>query len=370
MEASNAPRAPTWHCSNNAGAQGEHSSGNSLLGHNHSLHPPYPLRADPQDAAGPAEDEVLSPHLSRLAETSPHADAAEPVAPSLTAISHHHDNDNARASFIAQQQPEHESDHCHALPDSEGPITAEPPDNQQEGVGRVSAPAALPEAGPSSSEVLQPADLPVSRARRGYANGSTAPRHLAPVPPVRRGSYVSSMGRSTATAAPLHNQTHDGTGSPAARSLPRVGSPAAHGGMHPRGDLAGPSRGESPHTSMLRRAPGSDTHGVHTNDSRDAQLQQGVHSDGELAGVVDSFMGAIMQQGSDDEGNGEVVEERGMFQQCYKGHCNLSQNKEVMCAVCPAVFASFLHAMILCWKGSTASGGHACAASCPTTCSN
>ncbi|KAL3147614.1 hypothetical protein ABBQ38_014665 [Trebouxia sp. C0009 RCD-2024] len=330
VEASNAPRAPTWHRSNNAGAQGERSSGNSLLGsHNHSLHPTHPPKADPQDAAGPAEDEVLSPHLSRLAETSPHANAAEPVALSLTAISRHHEN--AHASSVAQQQPEDESNHHHALPDSEALLTAAPPGNQLEGAGRASAPAALPEAGPSTSEVLQPADVPVSRARRGYANGSAAPRHLTPVPPARRGGYSSHMGRSTATAAPSHNHTHDGTGSPAARSLPGICSPAAHGSMHHRGELAGPSRGAggSPNTSMLRRAPASDSHGLHANDSRDAQLQQGMHLDGELAGVVDSFVGAIMQEGSDDEGNGEVVDERGMFQQCYKGHCNLSQNKEV-----------------------------------------
>ena len=352
VEASNAPRAPTWHCSNHAGAQTERSSGNSPVGsHNHSLHPTHQPGADPQNAAGAAEDEVLSPHLSRLAETSPGADAAQPVAPSFAAISHH--RDSAHASSSAEQQPEDESEHCHALPDSEGPLAAAPPAHHLEGAAWASAPADSPQAGPSRS-LPYPADLPVSRARRGHANGSGAPRYLTPVPPARgRGGYISSMGRSTATAAPVHNHTHDGTGSPAACSLPGGHSPAAHG-VHPRADLAGPSRGDSgsPSASMLGQAPGSDAHGLHTNDSRDAQLQQGVHPDNELTGVVDSFVGGIMQEGSDDEGNGEVVDERDMFQQCYKGHCHLSQNKEVVFAVSPAVIACYLPVMSMCWMVS------------------
>lgn len=43
-----------------------------------------------------------------------------------------------------------------------------------------------------------------------------------------------------------------------------------------------------------------------------------------------------VQEESDDEADGEVVEERGMFHRCYKGHCNLSQNREVCFTVASA----------------------------------
>ena len=69
----------------------------------------------------------------------------------------------------------------------------------------------------------------------------------------------------------------------------------------------------------------------------------------QLTGVVDSFVGAIVQEGSDDDGDGEVVEEWGMFQQCYKGHCNLSLNKGVSDMLSEFGFAQrlcFLWAML------------------------
>lgn len=360
MEASNAPRAPTWHCSNNVGAQGERSSGNSLLGsHTHSLQPTYRAGADHQEAAGPAEDEVLSPHLSRLAESSPRADAAEPAAPSPTATSHHCDTGHASSTA---QQPADEAGHQHAVQDCKVALTAEQPASQLVGAGSAPGPAVSLEAGPSRSAAPQPADLPFSHARRGYQTGSEAPRHLTPVPRARRGGYTSGLRRSSATAAPLHAQTQDGLVNPAAPSLPGVSLPAAHGRAHPRAVLASPGRGESgsPSSSMLQGEPDADTHGPHTNDSRDGQLQQRMDPDAELAGVVDSFVGAIMQDGSDDEGNGEVVDERGMFQQCYKGHCNLSQNKEVVCAVSVPCFISCCFpdlAWGLCWMCPRPMGG-------------
>lgn len=56
------------------------------------------------------------------------------------------------------------------------------------------------------------------------------------------------------------------------------------------------------------------------------QLQ---HSRGHSAEAMDSFVGAIMLGASDDDADGEVVDESDMYQQCYYGHCNLSQSKEV-----------------------------------------
>ena len=63
----------------------------------------------------------------------------------------------------------------------------------------------------------------------------------------------------------------------------------------------------------------------------DDQLQ---HSRGNSAEAMDSFVGAIMRGASDDDADGEVVDESDMYQQCYYGHCNLSQTKEVHSCFC------------------------------------
>lgn len=47
---------------------------------------------------------------------------------------------------------------------------------------------------------------------------------------------------------------------------------------------------------------------------------------------VDSHVGAIMEADDDDGGNGEEVEESGMFQTRFAGHCNSSGCREV-CSV-------------------------------------
>lgn len=45
-------------------------------------------------------------------------------------------------------------------------------------------------------------------------------------------------------------------------------------------------------------------------------------------GGVDSHVGAIMEAG-DNEGDGEEVEESGMFQTSFHGHCNRTGCREV-----------------------------------------
>ena len=47
-----------------------------------------------------------------------------------------------------------------------------------------------------------------------------------------------------------------------------------------------------------------------------------------LAGGEDSYIGAIWEL-SDEEDDGEVVEEDGMFDMVYTGHCNKQGCKEV-----------------------------------------
>ena len=47
-----------------------------------------------------------------------------------------------------------------------------------------------------------------------------------------------------------------------------------------------------------------------------------------LAGGEDSYIGAIWEV-SDEEDDGEVVEEDGMFDMVYTGHCNKQGCKEV-----------------------------------------
>lgn len=347
------------------------------------MQPPYQAGAhhqEAEEAAGMAEDEVLSPRLFRLAETSPHADTAETVAPPPASIGHQCNDGRACSSA---QHAAAGSVHPQALPDGEGLLTEEQPDREEPGSQLpgacwASAATVSPEAGPSRSAAPLSADLPVPQARRGHASSNEAPhpadlpvsrvgrghasssealhpasfagsparrshasndeaQHPAdlPVPCATRRDPANSMQRrSTATAGQSRAQSHDGRASPVAHSLPGVSLPVAHGVMHHRAVLASPGRAESgsPNPSMAADRPGSSAQRHQPNDSRDAQLQQRLRSDtdAELAGVVDSFVGAIVQEGSDDEGDGEVVEERGMFQQCYKGHCNLTQNKEVM----------------------------------------
>lgn len=394
VEASNAPRAPTWHCSNSALAHGDPSSGNSPRGsHNHSLQPPTyhagAHRQEAEEAAGMAEDEVLSPHLSRLAETSPHPDTAEPVVLPSSSIGHQRNTDPACSSA---QQPTAASVHQHALPEGEDP-TVEEQSAREKGLshppGVFGAPDAnvSPDAGPSGSAALHSADVAASRPRRCHASTSEAPHpaglsaprarhghlgHLASLsanreqasqaceaphadlPAPRHGHAGSMLRRSTATAAQSRPQNHNGRASPVPRSPPGVSSPSAHGAMHPRAALASPGRAESgsPSSSVLADCPGPNAQGHQADDSSNAQLQQRQHSDAnaETRGVVDSFVGAIMQEGSDDEGNGEVVDERGMFQQCYKGHCNLSLNKEVMLHAGPFIHGVYLSmSMFLSW---------------------
>ncbi len=46
----------------------------------------------------------------------------------------------------------------------------------------------------------------------------------------------------------------------------------------------------------------------------------------------DSHVGAIVEAGDGDEGDGEEVEESGMFLTSFRGHCNRSGSREVRTA--------------------------------------
>ena len=315
VEASTAPRrAPLWHRSNSVLAHAEPSSGNSPRGsYNHSIQRP----SDPSDchqqldteAAGPAEDEVLSPHQSRLAETNPHATSAGDVA-SPTADNVSHLLDTRPSCSSAQQPPAAASAHASAQPkDNDGPVAA-----QHTVLDPLSS--RLPDAEPASAHAR-----PLDAGPRGMER-----QRLAELPvPEGRQAHQRSMPRRSTAAAQATSQTESHIARAVAHS-----PPGAAGSC--RAAASSPERAESgsPNSADLAEGPDHSTQGHQTNRSQDAQLQQDISHDAELAGVVDSFMGAIMQGGSDDEGNDEVVDERGMFQQCYKGHCNLSLNKQVL----------------------------------------
>ena len=312
---STAPRGPpTWHRSNSVLAHAEPSSANSPRGsYNHSTQPPaYQSESHQQldtEAAGPVEDEVLSPHQSRLAETSPHATSAGDVAsPTADSISHHLDT---RPSCSSAQQPAAAaSAHASALPrGGNGQMAAQHTVLDPLSTGLLdarpaSACAALSDVEPSGLQAPHSVELPLPQARQAHQRGMAR--------------------RSTTTADQPPSQTQ----SPIARAAAHS-PPGAVGSCRAASASPGRAESDSPNSSVLAEGPDHSAQGRQTNRSRDAQLQQDLSHDAELAGVVDSFVGAIMQEGSDDEGNDEVVEERGMFQQCYKGHCNLSHNKQV-----------------------------------------
>ena len=295
----------------------EPSSGNSPRGsYNHSTQPPADLARAPQDGAevaGPVEDEALSPHQSRLAESSPHAATAETIASPVNSISHGLDTwpssssaqQPAAAAFVHALVPSQDNDNTNddADDDHDGQVPA-PLAAVHADAGTAVAPVPSVGSGPNGLEPLHPADMPVSRARR---------------------SQQSNILRRFTSAAMAANHRAAAYSPPGAANNHRATS-SDRAALH-RAVAASPSRGESgsPGSSVLAQLPADSTHG------QAAHLRRGMSHDAELAGVVDSFEGAIMQERSDEEGNGEVVDERGMFQQCYKGHCNLSVNKEVLC---------------------------------------
>ena len=106
------------------------------------------------------------------------------------------------------------------------------------------------------------------------------------------------------------------------------------------GPPGAPTRGQSPaHESAAQAAD--------AGHSLQGQLQH-QSSRNNSANAVDSNVGAILQGISDDEADGEVVEESDMYQQCFKGHCNLSSIKEVhSCAVTLQVTQLITHTDIV-----------------------
>ncbi|KAL0047044.1 hypothetical protein WJX82_004928 [Trebouxia sp. C0006] len=195
-------------------------------------------------------------------------------------------------------------------------------------------PQADPQAEPGADAepmVQQPREgTPVSSNRRHYrARGrASVEASNAPRAPLWR------PGSSTLATAELSN------GNSPRGSHNHSIQPACAEHQVQEAELAGTAEEEvlSPHQSRhshVKRTsqPGdldqTPADGCHEDYSREGQMQPHGSHNAQLTGVVDSFVGAIVQEGSDDDGDGEVVEEWGMFQQCYKGHCNLSLNKGV-----------------------------------------
>ena len=307
-------------------ATAEPSCGNSPRGsYNHSTQPGCAEhQAQEAEVAGPAEEEVLSPHQSRQI----HADLSAQPAMAQSPVGSSQDGNQAPASSSVQT----------ALAAIGG--------NLQEGIDGGSAlPEALSPSGlgggtaihATAAEQRQQMGSPQDQSRAALMPW---PQEHA-VPCVRRRQRSSMLRRSTShtaqpptSSSPAHTQPatavenrHQGV-STAPRGLSRS---LAHGPARAATD--GPVRavGGSPEADS---APGPSTsaEGPERDASREGQLQRHGSRDAQLAGVVDSFVGAIMSEDSDEDGQGEVVEERGMFQQRYRGHCNLTLNKEVGCS--------------------------------------
>ena len=167
---------------------------------------------------------------------------------------------------------------------------------------------------------------------------ASVPRQEPVVPHGRRRQRSSMLRRSIshanqpprlASPPPTTAVTAVDTRQEAVRAVPDGPSSSPVGGST-RAAAQGPSRaaGGSPGVDSAS-GPSHSADGHLADYSREGQMRPHSRHDAQLTGVVDSFVGAIVQEGSDDDGDGEVVEERGMFQQCYKGHCNLSLNKGV-----------------------------------------
>ena len=341
VEASNAPRAPMWHPSSSMLAAAEPSSGNSPRGsYNHSIQPAScEAGAERQEAvveaAGPAEEEVVSPHQSgqSQAETSPQLDLGgatesphqgrdgDPFCsyaqPAVTTA-------GAQGSLAqrAAQLPD-----GHALPDVGLPfslggsrtMTSRPvqqPDNGMSPQHGRMAQANSCEPYPVAPHVRRRRRSSVLRRTTSHA---TPPLRSDSAVPRQPGSTIQESGHQA--SRPAADGPHRATACEPSRAEANVPDTAAANSLN-RANIDSPDADSAP-------GPSHSSEGRHAEHSCEGRLQQQGSHGAQMAGAVDSFVGTIMQAESDNEGDSEVVDERGMFQQCYKGHCNLSLNKEV-----------------------------------------
>ncbi len=327
VEASNAPRAPLWRPGSSTLATAELSSGNSPRGsHNHSIQPACAEhQVQEAELAGTAEEEVLSPHQSRHSHVER---TSQPGAVDQTLADGCHEGTAGPSSSYMQPEA--------ATLSNRRPTAAAQHAAQQ---ADTHEPSALPDAtSPSKSA----SDRGTAATAAAEAHGApedrswaaSVPRQEPVVPPGRRRQRSSMLRRSTSHAVqppwpasppPTTAATAVDTRQEGIRAAPDGPSSSPVGGST-RAAAHGP-RG-SPGVDSAS-GPNHSADGHLADYSREGQMQPHGSHDVQLTGVVDSFVGAIVHEGSDDDGDGEVVEERGMFQQCYKGHCNLSLNKGV-----------------------------------------
>ena len=329
VEASNAPRAPLWRPGSSTLATAELSSGNSPS-HNHSIQPACAEhQVQEAELAGTAEEEVLSPHQSRHSHVKR---TSQPGAVDQNPADGCHDGTAGPSSSYMQPEAATLSNR---RPNTAAQYAAHQPDRHE--------PSALPSTtSPSKSAsdrvTAATAAAGVHGAPEERSWAASVPRQEPVVPPGRRKQRSSMLRRSTSHAIqPPRPASHPlttaatavDTRQEAVRPTPDGPSSSPVGGST-RAAAHGPSRaaGGSPGVDSAS-GPSRSVDGHLADYSREGQMQPHGSHDAQLTGVVDSFMGAIVQEGSDDDGDGEVVEERGMFQQCYKGHCNLSLNKGV-----------------------------------------
>lgn len=366
VEASTAPKAPTWHASSSSlpatadpsGGSGS-PRGSRTVGRQMAtsdIRQPQP-EADP-GAACPADDEVLSPPQEQwVAFTSAEAfQEAEEVAAR-----------NARALAEPRRDgllvPNYNLPRLawHRMPQSREWAESSPGQNaalraaQQGQTALQSAQRRHTAVNPSADATSR------GQAEQGTRQHSTADQqqHSADRPALQASRQADDACASAASAEP--DQAAANGPARAIGSSPEADAngPARAVGSSSRANASGPLRvvGSSPeadancHLRAIGSSPEADTYGPSravassperssmpgpshsigapgTDHSRDGQLRQFHDEEAQLAGVVDSIMGALVQD-SDDEADGEVVEERGIFHRCYKGHCNLSQTREV-----------------------------------------
>ncbi|DBB01012.1 TPA: hypothetical protein ACH3X1_000915 [Trebouxia sp. C0004] len=330
VEASNAPRAPLWRPGSSTLATAELSSGNSPRGsHNHSIQPACAEhQVQEPEIAGTAEEEVLSPHQSRHSHVER---TSQPGAVDQTPADGCHEGTTGPSSSYMQLEA--------ATLSKRRANTAVQHATQQ---ADRHEPSALPDTtSPSKSAADRVTAATAAAGVHGTPEdmswAASVPRQEPVVPHGRRRQRSSMLRRSTSQAIqPPRLASRPPTAAAAVDTRQEAVRAAPDG---PSSSPAGDSTRAAAHSPLraARGSPGVDSASgpSHSADghladySREGQMQPHGSHDAHLTGVVDSFVGAILQESSDDDGDGEVVEERGMFQQCYKGHCNLSLNKGV-----------------------------------------
>ncbi len=321
VEASNAPRAPLWHPSSSVFATAEPSSGNSPRGsYNHSIQPAScgaNLEHQIQEAevAGPAEDEVVSPHQSRHshAEMTSQPDTAG-VLQSPVDSCHELDVDpGPSSSSWAQPVNQSMAQHRAQQPDMGAACTlpdASSPCKMEGTRGMTVRTAQQAQNGVNPQHAVTHAHEPaVQRARRRQRSSLLRRSISHAVQPLRsddaEGNAVHSQPGSLDTDVMQQAcQTSRATADSLVRALPNrsVRAAANDASDAPANGPArcaaiGPSRAASgsPDVGSVP-GPSHSTDGHQAEHSREGQRQQHGSHEAQLTGVVDSFVGAIMQE--------------------------------------------------------------------------